>query len=170
MAAWLAIDSQSYRARYTEALLLHWVRYKDTNRELGWFFKLLDILGSDSSATSVLNRMDPNCRHIKENLNDHIDLDKDNRYYPLSMREILSQAERVLGDRAAGPYYHDPYGHKARITQQKLSRDPDIEFRKNDQYHKWEHQVPLLGWWRCGGRVITASELVEEKDAGAQKR
>lgn len=102
--------------RYIEALLLHWVRYKDTEKEMFWFFKLLDMCQGfyHMQGRHVLNRMERHCRHLMESLLDHADDDGKFVKYQSAIenRDILFQAEKVLNKREAGPLRHDPFGSK----------------------------------------------------------
>ena len=127
--------------RYIEALLLHWVRYKDIDKELCWFFKLYDILASDSCAYPVLNRMERHCRHIMETLGDHMDWDKDYRYPLVLKRDILLQAEKLLWKRAAGPLYHDPHGWKARSALKMPPRNLKGPLGWDTEDHSWKQEV-----------------------------
>ena len=97
--------------RYIEALILHWVRYKDTEKEMFWFFKLLDICGTfyDFHGCHILSRMERHCRHVMQALLDHIDDREDVEYHSSTLsRDILLHAERTLRKRATGPLRHDP--------------------------------------------------------------
>ena len=143
MATGLASDAHSYHSKVYRGLLLHWVRYKDTDKELCWFFKLYDILASDSSDIPVLNRLDRHCRHIMETLGDHMNWDKDYRYPAVLKRDILLQAEKLLWKRAAGPLYHDPHGWKARSARSAWEMPPRVLKGPLcwDADHSWKQEV-----------------------------
>ena len=102
--------------KYLEALLLLWVRFKDTEKEIYWFFKLWDM--TTNLGHHNFNRMERHCRHLAMSMSDHGDLtEKYPQYYSRpELRDILLQAERLLRFRAAGPLYHDPRGQKYRKT------------------------------------------------------
>ncbi len=101
--------------RYLEALLLHWVRYKGTEMEMFYFFRLFDMcqIFHHYYGQHRLNRMERHCRHLMQSLLDHAN-DGDIMCYQSGIvtRDILTQAEKVLHKRAAGPLRHDRYGHK----------------------------------------------------------
>lgn len=102
--------------RYIESLLLHWVRFKDTEKELFWFFKLFDISTKfyDIQGAHVLNRTERHCRHLMWSLIDHADQEEKFVKYHSSVetRDILFQAEKLLHKRAAGLLRYDPRGYK----------------------------------------------------------
>ena len=137
--------------KYIEALLLHWVRYKDTDRELCWFFKLYDICASHHGY-NVWNRMERHCRHIMESLLDFLDFDNDNRYHTGVMkRDILLQAEKLLWKRAAGPLRHDPhmmiYGN-ARLMPPRFPTGKPYGW--NTENHSWRQEEILYPGDRAG--------------------
>lgn len=90
--------------RYIEALLLHWVRYKDTQKEMFWYFKLYDICQRFDGfhGTHILRRMEPHCRDLimlcLNELNDTAWEDTSG----VLRREVLLEAEQILQKRA-GP-------------------------------------------------------------------
>lgn len=106
--------------RYLEALILLWVRFKDTPKELFWFFKLYDmVLGfcEDYHGVHTLNRMEAPFRGIMQSILDHSTDEDDalahrNWNAGFELRDILIQSEKLLGARAAGPLRHDPYDYK----------------------------------------------------------
>jgi len=101
--------------RYLEALLLHWVRYKGTEKEMFYFFRLFDMcqIFHHYHGQHRLNRMERHCRYLMQSLLDHAN-DGDIMCYQSGIvtRDIHTQPEKVLHKRAAGPLRHDPYGHK----------------------------------------------------------
>ena len=137
--------------RYIEALLLHWVRYKDGPKELKYFLKLFDIMTNDYVGYLHWNRMERHCRHIIETLNEHLDLDKDGKPPTgILIRDILLQAKRLLGKRAAGPLYHDinqnNYHYDTRLMPPRFpSGFPYRWSTERDTWptekHVWEQEV-----------------------------
>ena len=115
--------------KYLEALLMHWVRYKDTEKEMYWFFKLQDIVNCfyDALGSEVLNRMERHCRHLVLSLIDHIDQSDKFVVYQsgVEIRDILFQAEKLLYRRAEGPLLHDPAGVKYAVARLMPGRYPE---------------------------------------------
>ena len=113
--------------RYIEALLLHWVRYKESQKEMFYFFKLYDICKNFPRVHGchILTRMERHCRHVMQALLDHIDPLEDIEYHTSTLnRDILLHAARLLKKRAAGPLRHDPYGFKYDKTRLMPPRFP----------------------------------------------
>lgn len=102
--------------RYIEALILHWVQHRDTEKELCWYFRLQDTIDAFENGfhgQQTLNRMGRPFREMTESL----DFCDTNDGPPgscrwtagIKVRDILEQAARVLGKRAAGPLSHPRY-------------------------------------------------------------
>ena len=111
--------------KYLEALLLLWVRFKDTEKEMFWFFRVWDMAWT--SGYHVFNRMERHCRHLAISMNDHGNLEEKYPKYSTrpELRDILIQAEKLLHYRAAGPLYHDPRGRKYAKTRLMPPRCPN---------------------------------------------
>lgn len=121
--------------RYLEALILYWVRYKDTHKELYYFLKVWDMCNGEGAEYGgdyrVLSRMERHCRHLMEALYDVSDYEGDWPYSGGAIRrDILLQAEKLLWKRAAGPLQHDPlrreYGRARLMPPRFLSKKPYV--------------------------------------------
>ena len=86
--------------RYIEALLLLWVCYQDSKKEMFWFSNLYDICGifQDPYGFHILSRIERHCRHVTQALPDHIDELEDSDYNTSTLSRVISlHAGRICG-------------------------------------------------------------------------
>ena len=126
--------------RYIEALLLHWVRSKDTANELKWWFKIFDLLMSEDGHEHIYKCMEPGCRHVMETLHDQIAGDQEDTFFnEVIIRDILSQAERLLWKRAASQRFWDKFQDDYDYSRQFIS--PRKKAAWLTQKRCWEQQL-----------------------------
>ncbi len=93
--------------RYTEALILNWIRHKGTKREMYWFFKLFDMCNASHDnyyGNEVFDRMDDHLRGILIAIMQICDFDCDELMTPddaaAEFQKLLAGAYKTLYRRA----------------------------------------------------------------------
>ena len=93
--------------RYTEALILNWIRHRGTKREMYWFFKLFDMcnaLYDNYYRHEFIDRMDDHLRGVLLAFIEICDFDCDEIMEPddaaAEFQKLLAEADKTLYCRA----------------------------------------------------------------------